>query len=106
VDWECCWDRDTVVMGECPNITEGEEDLLTSRSRRVLEKCCECERFKRDLARFMESGHPLAPIFSILHDDYRRQKSQIQSLVSFLDSKTIETRFLHELGMCCKARLI
>lgn len=98
MDWECCWDRDTVVMGECPNITEGDEDLLASKARRVLEKCCECERFRRDLARFNESGHPLAPIFSVLHNDYRRQKSQIQSLVSFLDSKTLETRFFHELG--------
>jgi len=98
VDWECCWDRDTVVMGECPNITEGDEDLLASKARRILEKCCECERFRRDLGRFNESGHPLAPIFAVLHNDYRRQKSQIQSLVSFLDSKTLETRFLHELG--------
>lgn len=98
MDWECCWDRDTVVMGECPNITEGDEDLLASKARRVLEKCCECERFRRDLARFNESGHPLAPIFSVLHNDYRRQKNQIQSLVSFLDSKTLETRFFHELG--------
>ena len=98
MDWECCWDRDIVVMGECPNITEGDEDLLASKSRRVLEKCCECERFRRDLVRFNESGHPLAPIFSVLHNDYLRQKSQIQSLISFLDSKTLETRFLHELG--------
>ncbi|CAH2032597.1 sensor histidine kinase [Trichlorobacter ammonificans] len=98
MDWECCWDRDIVAMGDCPNITEGDEDLLTSRARRVLEKCCECERFRRDLSRFNDSGHPLAPIISVLHNDYRRQKSQIQSLVSFLDSKTLETRFLHELG--------
>ena len=98
MDWECCWDHDTVVMGECLNIAEGDEDLLTSKTRRVLEKCFDCERFRRDLSRFKDSGHPLAPIFSILHTDYRRQKSQIQSLVSFLDSKTIETRFLHELG--------
>ncbi len=27
-----------------------------------------------------------------------RQKTQIQSLVSFLDNKTLEIRFLHELG--------
>lgn len=85
-------------MGECLNIAEGDEDLLASKSRRILEKCTDCERFRRDLLRFIESGHPLAQVFSILHSDYRRQKNQIQSLVSFLDSKTIETRFLHELG--------
>jgi len=95
---ECCWDKEIVAMGDCPNITEGDEDLLTSRSRRFLEKCCECERFYKDLDRFNASGHPLAPIFTVLHNDYRHQKIQIQSLVSFLDSKTLETRFLHELG--------
>jgi len=97
-EWECCWDRDSIAMGDCPNIGEGDEDLLSSRSRRILEKCCECEKFKRDLARFRDSGHPLAPIFSILHADYRRQKGQIQSLANFLDTKTLEVRFLHELG--------
>jgi GAF domain len=96
--WECCWDRDTVAFGECPNIAEGDEELLTSRRQRVLEKCSECDRFRRDLARFHSSGHPLASFFSILHSDYRRQKSQIQSLVSFLDTKTLEVQFLHELG--------
>lgn len=97
-EWECCWDRDSIVMGECPNITPGDEDLLTSRSRRVLEKCIECEHFKRDLARFRESGHPLSPVFSVLHSDYRRQKGQIQALASFLDTKSLEMRFMHELG--------
>lgn len=97
-EWECCWDRDSIAMGDCPNIGEGDEDLLLSRSRRILEKCCECEKFKRDLTRFRDSGHPLAPIFSILHADYRRQKNQIQSLANFLDTKTLEVRFLHELG--------
>lgn len=98
MDWECCWDRNVVAMGDCPNIGEGDEDLLQSQQRRILEKCCECERFKRDLARFRDSGHPLAPVFSLVHNEYRRQKTQIQSLASFLDNKTLEVRFMHELG--------
>lgn len=97
-EWECCWDRDTIVMGECPNINPGDEDLLTSRSRRLLEKCVDCEKFKRDLARFRESGHPLSTVFSVLHNDYRRQKGQIQALAGFLDTKSLEMRFMHELG--------
>ena len=98
MDWECCWDRDVIALGDCPNIQEGDEDLLLSRRRRILEKCCDCPRFKRDLDRFRESGHPLAPVFSLVHDEHQRQKTQIQSLVSFLDNKTLEVRFLHELG--------
>lgn len=98
MDWECCWDRDVIALGDCPNIFEGDEDLLASRRRRILEKCCDCTNFKRDLARFRESGHPLAAVFSLIHDEHQRQKAQIQSLVSFLDNKTLEVRFLHELG--------
>jgi len=98
VDWECCWDRDVIAPGECPNILEGDEDLLASRRRRILEKCCDCPSFKRDLSRFRESGHPLGSVFSLVHEEHQRQKTQIQSLVSFLDNKTLEVRFLHELG--------
>jgi signal transduction histidine kinase len=98
VDWECCWDRDVIARGDCPNIQEGDEDLLLSRSQRILEKCCDCPNFKRDLNRFIESGHPLAPVFSLVHEEHQRQKTKIQSLVSFLDNKTLEVRFLHELG--------
>ena len=98
MDWECCWNRDVIVLGDCPNIHEGDEDLLASQRRRILEKCCDCPNFKRDLNLFRESGHPLAPVFSIIHDEHQHQKSQIQSLVSFLDNKTLEVRFLHELG--------
>jgi len=98
VDWECCWNREVITMGDCPNIREGDEDLLHSQRRRILEKCCDCPNFKRDLARFQESGHPLAPVFTMVHDEHQRQKGQIQSLVSFLDNKTLEVRFLHELG--------
>lgn len=98
MDCECCWDREVVAMGECPNIREGDEDLLLSRRRRILEKCSDCLNFKHDLARFRESSHPLAPVFTFILDEYQHQKSQIRSLVSFLDNKTIEIRFLHELG--------
>lgn len=85
-------------MDDCPNIREGDEALLVSRQRRILEKCCDCSGFKNELEHFRESGHPLAPVITILLGAYRRQKSQIDSLVSFLDSKTLEVRFLHELG--------
>lgn len=95
---ECCWDRDVIEAGDCPNIGIGDADLLTSSRRRILEKCCECDMFKRDLARFSEEANPLARIFNIVCDDYQHQKSQIQSLVSFLDNKTLEIQFLHELG--------
>lgn len=98
MDWECCWAKDVIAPGDCPNIVEGDEDLLSSQRRRILEKCCDCPNFKHDLARFRDSGHPMATVVSLIHEDYQHQKTQIQSLASFLDNKTLEVRFLHELG--------
>ncbi|MBI5485580.1 MAG: GAF domain-containing sensor histidine kinase [Deltaproteobacteria bacterium] len=98
MDWECCWDREAIAMGDCPNIGPGDEELLLSQRRRILEKCCDCTNFKNDLARFQDSNHPLATAFSIVHSEFQHQKTQIHSLVSFLDTKTLEIRFLHELG--------
>jgi signal transduction histidine kinase len=98
LDRECCWNQESISQEDCPEIDAGDEGLLVSRNRRILEKCCDCDRFKQGLARFRDSGEQMALPFSLLYDDYQHQKSQIQSLVSFLDSKTLEVRFLHELG--------
>ncbi|GAC1472101.1 MAG: sensor histidine kinase [Desulfuromonadaceae bacterium] len=98
MDQECCWNRDVIDQADCPNVGEGEEDLLVSNRQRNLEKCCECPRFLNDLTQLHDDGNPLAPVLACFLAEYRRQKTQIQSLVSFLDSKTLEMRFLHELG--------
>jgi len=98
VDWECCWDKDIIEANDCPNILAEDEDLLSSRQRRILEKCCDCPDFRRDLNRFQESGHPLASVLGIIHEEQQRQKARIQSLVSQLDNKTLEIRFLHQIG--------
>jgi signal transduction histidine kinase len=98
VEWECCWDKDVISVGECPNIQEGEEDLLASKRRRILEKCSDCSVFKRDLTRFDDGSHSFSSLVELFHGEYQRQKIQIQSLASFLDNKTLQIRFLHELG--------
>lgn len=105
MDWECCWDRDVIEMGDCPHIYQGDEELLASKRRRILEKCSECSSFKRDLERFSDSDHPLAPVFELVHHEYQKQKNQIHSLVSFLDNKTLEIRFMHELGVVLQTSL-
>jgi len=98
VDRECCWDREAIEQGDCPNVGVGEEDLLVSKRQRNLEKCCECPRFLNGLKQLHDDNNPLAPVLTSFLAEYRRQKTQIQSLVSFLDNKTLEIRFLHELG--------
>ncbi|MDD2580509.1 MAG: GAF domain-containing protein [Desulfuromonadaceae bacterium] len=98
MDLECCWNRDVITQADCPKVVEGEEELLVSKWQRNLEKCCECPTFLNDLKQLRDDGNPLAPVLTGFLAEFRRQKSQIQSLVSFLDSKTLEIRFLHELG--------
>lgn len=98
MDQECCWNRDVTEQAGCPEVGEGEEDLLVSKRQRNLEKCCECPKFLNDLQQLHDDANPLAPVLASFLAEYRRQKAQIHSLVSFLDIKTIEIRFLHELG--------
>ncbi|MDD2898601.1 MAG: histidine kinase dimerization/phospho-acceptor domain-containing protein [Desulfuromonadaceae bacterium] len=96
MDRNSCWNRNVIEQEECPNIGEGEEDLLVSQ--RVTEKCRDCAVFSADLERLRSDDNPLAPLLSEVLIENSRQKTQIQSLVSFLDNKTLEMRFLHELG--------
>ena len=98
MDQECCWNRDVIEQGGCPNVGAGEDDLLVSNRQRNLEKCCECPKFLDELKQLQDGGNPLAPVLASFLAEYHHQKTQIQSLVSFLDSKTLEIRFLHELG--------
>lgn len=97
MDQECCWNRDAIEKADCPKIDAGEEDLLTLKRQRNLEKCCDCPVFLKDL-KSLQDDSPLAPVLADFMAEYRRQKIQIQSLVSFLDNKTLEMRFFHELG--------
>ncbi len=98
MDQECCWNRDVIEQADCSKINEGEEELLASKLQRVTEKCRECDVFIANLGRLRDDANPLAPILSDVLNENRRQKIQIQSLVSFLDNKTLEMRFVHELG--------
>ncbi|MGB9080365.1 MAG: GAF domain-containing sensor histidine kinase [Desulfuromonadaceae bacterium] len=98
MDQECCWNRDVIEQGDCPKVRDREEGLLVSKQQRNLDKCCECPRFLNALQQLQDGANPLAPVLGTLLAEYNRQKIQIQSLVSFLDSKTLEVRFLHEVG--------
>ncbi|RII25597.1 MAG: histidine kinase [Geobacter sp.] len=99
MEFACCWTKKELAPGDCPNIGEGEEELLSAHRRRIVEKCVECPLFTDDLLRFQESGHPLSEIFPIVINELLDLKSQLQSLGGFLNSKTREIKFLHELSL-------
>ena len=98
MDLDCCWNRDVIEQADCPKVGAGEEDLLASKRQRNLEKCCDCQKLVSSIRQSRDDDNPLAPVLGNLLTEYRRQKIQIQSLVSFLDNKTLEMRFFHELG--------
>ncbi|MBT1074779.1 sensor histidine kinase [Geobacter grbiciae] len=99
MDWVCCWHRKVVEPGGCPNIGEGEEVLYTSYQRRILEKCIDCPNFRNDLQKMQESGNPLGEVVSFLLGEVREQRGKLQSMVSFLDSREREIKFLHEISL-------
>lgn len=98
MDQDCCWNRDVIEQEECRKIGDGEESLLGSKLLRVTEKCRECGVFLADMDRLRDEASPIVPLLTEILKENHRQKTQIQSLVSFLDNKTLEMRFMHELG--------
>ncbi|HJV36514.1 ATP-binding protein [Geomonas sp.] len=105
MDWECCWSHEEISPDDCPYIGEGEEDLYTSHRRRVVEKCVECPRFKNDLARLKESGDPLSEVLPYLLNEFQEQKSQMGTMLSFLNSKNREIKFLREVSLVLQTSL-
>ena len=99
LNWECCWTRKEIAPEDCPNIFEGEEELYTSYKRRILEKCLECSSFRNDLQKLKEMDSPLAELVPVLIAEFTDQKAQIQSIVHFLNTKTREIKFLHEVSI-------
>lgn len=97
MNWECCWAKEVIGADECPYLTEGESDLRLNLKRRVVEKCVECPRFRNDLRKLRELGYPLSTVMPYIIDKFMDQKGQIESMIGFLDSKTQEINFLHEL---------
>lgn len=102
--YECCWFNQERNPLDCPNIEEGEEHLYASPRKRLVEKCIDCQWFQKDLDRLAEDD-PFRVIINILRDEYREQKGYLQSLSSFLSSKSREIKFLHELSTVLQASM-
>lgn len=98
MDASCCWAKEQIEAGSCPNIGEGEEELHHIPSRRIVEKCIVCDRFRDDL-RFLSAEHqPLARLVPILAEALSNHKNQITAMAGSLDSRIQEISFLHELA--------
>jgi signal transduction histidine kinase len=95
--YECCWFNQDRNILDCPNIEDGEELLYASPRKRFVEKCIDCQWFQKDLSKLPEDD-PFRMIISILREEYKEQTSHLQSLSSFLSSKSREIKFLHELS--------
>jgi signal transduction histidine kinase len=105
LDWECCWSKEEITPELCPYIGVGEEDLYSSQRRRVVEKCVDCPRFKNDLARIKGAGNPLSDILPFILTEFQEQKAQMGAMLSFLNSKTREMKFLREVSLVLQTSL-
>lgn len=93
-----CWRQETVTAEDCSYLEPGEEDFLCSHERRVVEKCLNCPRFASELEVMKNAGEPLAPLVNFLSEELLDVKIRLESMDGFLNSKTREIRFLHELS--------
>lgn len=98
MDWKCCWTQNNVSPAQCPAISPDEADLLTCLSGRFVGKCLECPLFCDDLAAMAASGNILAPVVQLLAEEFSAQKTMLTVMVDFLDCRTREIQFLHEIG--------
>jgi signal transduction histidine kinase len=97
VNWDCCWTKEIITPEECPQISDGDEELYRSLRRRVVERCVECPSFRTDLQRLGAMGYPMAGILPFILDAYIEQKGQLDTMASFVDSRSREIDFFHEL---------
>ncbi|WP_041970922.1 sensor histidine kinase [Geobacter sp. OR-1] len=95
---QCCWRKDTISIEDCPFIEPGEESLLVSYDRRIVEKCLTCPRFASDLNEMDSAGVPSATLLKVLSTELLDLRVRLESMDGFLNSKTREIRFLHELS--------
>lgn len=97
MEWTCCLS----ASGDerCCAVTDQEGSIppLTLK-RRLLEKCILCPTFRGDVARAVAAGSREGEIISLLAEEVMSQKAHLDSLASFLSTKSREIRFLHELG--------
>lgn len=98
MDLHCCWRKENISADDCPYLEPGEEYFLVSHERRVVEKCLHCPRFASDLEIMNGAGEPLVPLVNFLSDELQDVKIRLESMDGFLNSKTREIRFLHELS--------
>lgn len=103
---ECCWTKETVTAAECPFISPDETDLFGSLRRRLIAKCLECPRFTADLERMARESRPEASVMRILIDEFLLQKSRLDTMIGFLDSRNMEIQFLHEIGALLQTSLL
>lgn len=103
--WDCCWMREVVGPGECPNIADNEPELCTSRERRFVEKCIDCHLFRRDIQTMREEGNPLAAMLPHLIAESLDLRDQLGTLQSFLDTRTREINFIHDLSTVLQTSL-
>lgn len=95
---QCCWNKGDITPEDCRSIGPGDVNLYASWDRRVMEKCLDCPYFAADIDRMRGEGNQAFPLLSLFLSEISDMKVRLQSMDGFLNSKTREIRFLHELS--------
>jgi len=102
----CCWNSDLDSMSQCRRLQPGDEDLLTDRTRRIRERCFDCQNFLRDMEELGPQGHSDIPeLFHLAVDELKRRRIQNQFLQSDLEARNREFQFLHEVSSTIQSSL-
>ncbi len=101
----CCWNAELTSLAQCPQLREGEEELLLNRKKRLLQRCLDCPDFFRDLSDFRERDGDHHQLLSTAVEELKRQKVLNQSLQGELDARNREFQFLHEVSSTIQSSL-
>jgi len=102
----CCWNSDLDSMSQCHRLQPGDEELLIDRTRRIREKCFDCQNFLQDMEELGAQGPEDIPeLFELALDELKRRRLQNQFLQSDLEARNREFQFLHEVSSTIQSSL-
>ncbi|MDO3379920.1 sensor histidine kinase [Geoalkalibacter halelectricus] len=89
----------------CPNLADGDEELLFNKKKRLMERCFECPRFYEDLLQLRHQGELSAELLGVALESLRDLRLQRQELRGELEVRNREFEFLHEVTSTIQSSL-
>ena len=101
----CCWNQELHTLGECPQLGDGDEELLLNRKKRLIERCFNCPHLMTELADRQLSENGIAELVSTALDEIRDLRVRNQIVQNDLEVRNREFQFLHEVTSIIQSSL-